>query len=100
LNDEVSGAKCENFASPLELPTSHFLIMGKDVPRSFEKLRSGEQIQFPVFATAAAANAAGMTAVKYPRRLIYLTAGLSGTPCLAISDGTAWKAIPIAGNAS
>jgi hypothetical protein len=74
--------------------------MGKEIPRSFEKLRSGEQIQMPSFTNVAAANAAGVTAAKFPRRLIYLTAGMSGpAPCLAISDGTAWKSIPITGNA-
>ena len=75
--------------------------MGKLQPRSFERIRSGEQIQIPSFANVAAAAAAGVTAAKFPRRMIYLTLGMSGTaPCLAISDGTAWKAIPIVGTAS
>ena len=74
--------------------------MGKILPRSFERIRSGEQILIPTFANVAAATAAGITAAKYPRRMIYLTAGLSGpNPCVAISDGTVWKAIPFAGNA-
>jgi hypothetical protein len=74
--------------------------MGKEIPRSFEKLRSGEHLQIPIYANVAAAAAVGVTATKYPRRMIYLTAGLSGGPCLAISDGATWKAIPFAGNAT
>ena len=74
--------------------------MGKIIPRGLERIRSGEQIQIPSFANVAAAAAAGVTAAKFPRRMIFLTAGMSGpNPCLAISDGTVWKAIPIAGNA-
>ena len=76
------------------------LIMGKDIPRSFEKLRSGEQIQMPTFANVAAANAAGVTAAKFPRRIIHLSAGGTGAvPCIAISDGTNWKQVAIGANA-
>ncbi|HLP76786.1 MAG TPA: hypothetical protein VK327_07685, partial [Candidatus Paceibacterota bacterium] len=67
--------------------------MGKIIPRSFERIRSGEQIEITTFTTVTAATAAGVTAAKFPRRLIFLTQGLSGTPCLAYSDGTAWKAV-------
>lgn len=74
--------------------------MGKLLPRSFERLRSGEQIQPPTFANVAAATAAGVTAAKFPRRLIYLTAGgTGGVPCLAISDGTNWKQVAIGATA-
>jgi hypothetical protein len=74
--------------------------MGKDIPRSFEKIRSGEQIQIPSFTNIAAANAAGVTAAKYPRRIIHLSAGGTGAvPCLAVSDGTNWKQIAIGANA-
>ncbi len=74
--------------------------MGKDIPRSFEKLRSGEQIQIPTFANVSAANGAGVTAAKFPRRIIYLAAGGTGAvPCLAISDGTNWKQVAIGVNA-
>jgi hypothetical protein len=70
--------------------------MGKILPRSFERIRSGEQIQISTFTNVTAATAAGITAAKFPRRLIFLTQGLGGTtPCLAISDGTAWKACPL-----
>jgi hypothetical protein len=74
--------------------------MGKLLPRSFERIRSGEQIQIPTFTNVAAAAAAGITAAKFPRRMIYLTSGLAGGPCVAFSDGTVWKAIPFAANAT
>ena len=74
--------------------------MGKDIPRSFAKIRSGEQIVMPVFANVAAAVAAGVTAVKFPQRVIYLSAGGTGAvACLAISDGTNWKQVAIGANA-
>ena len=74
--------------------------MGKEIPWSFQKLRSGEVIQIPTFATVAAATAAGVTAAKYPRRILHLSAGGTGSvPCLAISDGTNWKQIAIGANA-
>ena len=74
--------------------------MGKELPRSFEKLRSGEQLQVPTFTNVAAAVAAGVTAAKFPRRLIHLSAGGTGAvPCLAISDGTNWKQIAIGATA-
>jgi len=75
-------------------------FMGKEVPRSFEKIRSGEQIQIPTFTNVAAAVAAGVTAIKYPRRIIHLSAGGTGAvPCLAISDGANWKQVAIGANA-
>jgi len=74
--------------------------MGKLIPWSFEKIRSGEQIQVPSFTNVAAAVAAGVTAAKFPRRVIYLSAGGTGSvPCLAISDGANWKQIAIGANA-
>jgi len=73
--------------------------MGKLQPRSFERIRSGEQILIPTYTNVAAAAAAGVTATKFPRRMIYLTLGLGGTsPCVAFSDGTNWKAMAFAGN--
>ncbi len=45
--------------------------MGKEIPRSFERLRNGEQLQPPTFTNVAAAVAAGVTAAKFPRRIIY-----------------------------
>ena len=74
--------------------------MGKEIPRSFERIRSGEQVVPPIFTNVAAAVAAGVTAAKYPRRSIYLTAGgTGGVLCLAISDGTNWRQITIGANA-
>ena len=74
--------------------------MGKEIPRSFEKIRSGEQIQIPTFTNVAAALAAGLIASKFPRRIIHLSAGGTGSvPCLAISDGMYWKQIAIGANA-
>jgi hypothetical protein len=74
--------------------------MGKLIPWSFEKIRSGEQIQIPSFTNVVAAVAAGVTAAKFPRRVIYLSAGGTGSvPCLAVSDGTNWKQIAIGANA-
>lgn len=74
--------------------------MGKEVPRSFEKHRTGEQIQFSTFTNVAGAVAAGVTAAKFPRRIIHLSAGGTGAvPCLAISDGVNWKQVAIGANA-
>jgi hypothetical protein len=70
--------------------------MGKILPRSFERIRSGEQIQVPSYANTAALFAAGLTPAKYPRRIIYLSAGGTGSvACLAFSDGTYWRQIAI-----
>ena len=74
--------------------------MSKLLPHSFERIRTGEQIQILTFTNVAAANAAGVTAAKYPRRVIYLSAGgTGGVPCLAVSDGTNWKQVAIGANA-
>ena len=74
--------------------------MGKEIPRSYEKLRSGEHLQLPTFTNVAAAVAAGVTAAKFPRRIIHLSLGGTGSvPCLAISDGTNWKQVAIGANA-
>ena len=74
--------------------------MGKEIPRSFAKHLSGEQIQLATFTNVAAAVAAGVTAAKFPRRIIHLSVGGTGSvPCLAISDGTNWKQIAIGNNA-
>ena len=76
--------------------------MGKDVPRSFEKIRSGEQLNLKMrgFTNLASLTAAGMTAAKNPGALVYLSTGGTGSvPCLAISDGANWKQIAIGANA-
>ena len=74
--------------------------MSKDIPRSFERIRSGEHIQIMTFTNVAAATAVGVTAAKFPRRIIHLSAGGTGSvACLAVSDGTNWKQIAIGANA-
>jgi hypothetical protein len=74
--------------------------MGKLIPRSFERIRSGEQIKPTVFLNVAAAVAAGVTPAKYPYRKIILTAGgTGGVLCEAISDGTNWRQVAIGANA-
>jgi hypothetical protein len=85
---------------PLQSRDRKILLMGKDIPRSFEKIRSGEQIQIPTFTNVAAATAAGVTAAKFPRRIIHLSVGGTGAvPCLAISDGANWRQVAIGVNA-
>ena len=75
--------------------------MGKEIPWSFSKIRSGEQLNLKTrpLANAAALAAAGLTAAKCAGGLIYLSAGGTGSvPCLAFSDGTNWKQITIGAN--
>jgi hypothetical protein len=75
--------------------------MGKEIPWSFLKIRSGEQLNLKSrpFANVAALTAAGVTAAKNPGALIYLSAGGTGSvPCLAFSDGANWKQIAIGVN--
>jgi hypothetical protein len=76
--------------------------MGKEIPWSFQKIRSGEQLNLKTrpFANVAALTAAGVTAARHPGAVIYLSAGGTGSvPCLAFSDGTNWKQIAIGANA-
>jgi len=74
--------------------------MGKILPRSFERIRNGEQIRPTVFTNVAAAVAAGVTPAKYPYRKIVLTAGgTGGVLCEAMSDGTNWRQLVLGANA-
>ena len=76
--------------------------MGKDIPRSFEKIRSGEQLNLKQrgFTNVASLAAAGVTAAKNPGAVVYLSTGGTGSvPCLGFSDGTNWKQIAIGANA-
>ena len=76
--------------------------MGKDIPWSFAKLRSGEQLNWKGkgYTNVASLTAAGITAAKNPGAIIYLSTGGTGSvPCLAISDGTNWKQIAIGATA-
>ena len=76
--------------------------MGKDVPWSFQKIRSGEQLNLKSrpFTNVASLTAAGITAAKNPGAVLYLSTGGTGSvPCVAISDGANWKQIAIGANA-
>jgi hypothetical protein len=76
--------------------------MGKEIPRSFEKIRSGEQLNLKMrgFTNVASLTAAGITAAKNSGALVYLSTGGTGAvPCLAFSDGTNWKQVAIGANA-
>ena len=73
--------------------------MGKLIPRSFERIRSGEQIVPPTFTNVAAATAAGVTAANWKNRWIVLTAGgTGGVQCIAFSDGTNWRQVALGAN--
>ena len=76
--------------------------MGKEIPWSFSKIRSGEQLNLKSrgFTNVASLTAAGITAAKNVGAIIYLSTGGTGAvPCLAFSDGTNWKQIAIGANA-
>ncbi|MGZ4971684.1 MAG: hypothetical protein ACXWDN_02905 [Limisphaerales bacterium] len=76
--------------------------MGKEIPRSFEKIRSGEQLNLKGrgFTNVASLTAAGITAAKNVGAVLYLSAGgTGGVPCLAFSDGVNWKQVAIGANA-
>jgi hypothetical protein len=76
--------------------------MGKEIPRSFEKIRNGQLLNLKQggFTNVASLTAAGVTAAKNAGALIYLsTGGTSSVPCLAFSDGTNWKQVAIGANA-
>ncbi len=75
--------------------------MGKDIPWSFAKIRSGEQLNLKsrAFTNVASLTAAGLTAAKCAGAVIYLSTGGTGSvPCLAFSDGTNWKQVAIGAN--
>jgi hypothetical protein len=77
-------------------------IMGKQIARSFEKIRSGEQLNLKsrAFTNLASLTAAGLTPANNPGALVYLSTGGTGSvPCLAFSDGTNWKQVAIGANA-
>ena len=75
--------------------------MGKEIPWSFSKIRSGEQLNLKRggFTNVASLTAAGITAAKNVGAIIYLSTGGTGSvPCVAISDGTNWKQMAIGAN--
>ena len=75
--------------------------MGKEIPWSFSKIRSGEQLNLKGkgYTNVASLTAAGITAAKNVGAIIYLSTGGTGSvPCVAISDGTNWKQMAIGAN--
>ena len=72
--------------------------MGKEIPWSFVKIRSGEQINLKTraFTNVASLTAAGITPAKNPGAIIDLSTGGTGSvPCLAFSNGTSWLQVAI-----
>ena len=75
--------------------------MGKDIPRSFERIRNGEVLNLNQkgFTNLASLTAAGLTPAKCKGALISLsTGGTGGVLCVAFSDGTNWKQIAVGAN--
>ena len=75
--------------------------MGKEIPWSSPKIRSGENVNLKGrgFTNVASLTAVGITAAKYPGAAIILSAGgTGGVLCLAYSDGTNWRQIAIGAN--
>ena len=75
--------------------------MGKEIPRSFERMRNGEALNLNQkgFTNVASLTAAGITAAKNKGALIALSTGGTGSvPCVAFSDGTNWKQIALGAN--
>ena len=63
--------------------------MGKEIPWSFQKIRSGEQLNLMGrgFTNVASLTAAGITPAKNPGAVLYLSTGGTGSvPCVAISE--------------
>ena len=76
--------------------------MGKEIPRSFEKIRFGELLNLKGrgFTNVASLTAAGLTPAKCTGAFVYLSAGgTGGVECLAFSNGTNWKQVAIGANA-
>ena len=75
--------------------------MGKEIPRSFEKIRGGEQLNLKgrKFTNVASLAAAGLTPAKCDGAMIHLSAGGTGAvQCVAFSDGTNWTQIAFGEN--
>jgi len=75
--------------------------MGKEIPRSFERIRNGEALNLKArkFTNVASLTAAGLTPAKCEGAMIHLSAGGTGAvQCVALSDGTNWKQIAIGAN--
>jgi len=75
--------------------------MGKEIPRSFERIRNGEALNLKgrKFTNVASLTAAGLTPAKCEGAMIHLSAGGTGAvQCIAFSDGTNWKQMAIGAN--
>jgi hypothetical protein len=75
--------------------------MGKEIPRSFERIRNGEALNLNQkgFSNVASLTAAGITPAKNKGAMISLSAGgTGGVPCVAFSDGANWKQIALGAN--
>jgi hypothetical protein len=75
--------------------------MGKEIPRSFEKIRNGEALNLGAKGSTnlASLTAAGLTPARCKGALIELSAGgTGGVECLAYSNGTNWKQIAVGAN--
>jgi hypothetical protein len=77
--------------------------MGKEIPRSFAKLRSGEQLNLKTraFTNLASLTAAGLTPAKNPGAMIYLSTGGTGSvPCVErwheLETGCHWSKCDLA----
>jgi hypothetical protein len=67
--------------------------------RSASYVATKNALELPAYSNVAALTAAGITAAANTRRMVFLTAGGTGSvACLAISDGTKWKQIAIGAN--
>jgi hypothetical protein len=76
--------------------------MGKLIPWSFQKIRSGEllNLKYGGFTNVASLTAAGLTPARCVGAFVHLSAGGTGSvQCLAFSDGTNWKQVAIGANA-
>ena len=73
-------------------------IMGKEIPRSFEKIRSGEQLNLKGrgFTNVASLTAAGITPAKNPGAVIYHEGHLYASAWTAATTGTKEKALVMA----
>lgn len=56
-----------------------------------------EPVQFPVFSVSELTT---MLAASYAYRMVFCSNGNSGVACLAVSDGTSWKRIPLGATVS
>lgn len=74
----------------MALPTPIVKILSEG-QNGFRHINAGcAPAVIPTFTVAAMPSAA-----QYPRQLIHVSNGASGSPCLAVSDGTNWNRVLI-----